>query len=243
MSILVFEHEERCGPGRLGRVLVQYGHRLNIRRLWAKEGLPPDLDDVQAVVCLGAATSTAALLGSPWAKGEAGLIRQAHERALPVVGVGTGSLMVALALGGAVGPLADGATEVGWRESKMAFSGTVDAILSGQPWRAMQFVWQSEQVTRLADDSAGLTGTRACRTLAWRAGVRTYGFQQCIEMGAADIERWSIHRGKERQAAGVSHEQLMSETKKWMPDFDRLSERLCRCLVDYLLPASLRQCS
>ncbi len=243
MSILVLEHEEHCGPGRLGRVLVQYGHRLNIRRLWAKEGVPPDLDDAQAVVCLGAAASTAVLLGAPRAKGEAGLIRQAHERTLPVIGVGTGSLLVALALGGAVGPLGDNAVEVGWRESKMAFAGTIEAILAGQPWRAMQFVWQSEQVTKLPADSAGLMGTKACRTLGWRAGIRTYGFQQNIEMGAADIERWSINRGKERQAAGLSHEQLMSETKKWMPDFDRLSERLSRSLVDYLLPASLRQCS
>ncbi len=241
MSILVFEHERECGPGRLGDVLLRYGHRLNVRRLWAGDGPPPDLDDVEALVLLGAFAGTASLLSAPWSKSQAALVREAHDRQMPIVGVGSGSLLLALALGGAVGPLADAAVEIGWRESKLAFAGTVDAILTGQPWRSMQFVWLSEQVTKLPPDSAALAGTKQCRTLAWRARVRTYGFGQHIGADAASIAQWSSLRGRERQAAGLSHEQLLAETARWIPEFDRLSERLCRCIADYLLASPMRQ--
>lgn len=243
MSVLVFEHEQDFGPSRLGRMLNHYGHRLNIRRFWAGETYPPDLDDVQGIISLGGAMSMAEALKAPWHKGEATLIKMAHERDLPVVGVGTGSLIVAAALGGAVGPLADGASEIGWRESKMAFSGTMDTILSGQPWKSMQFVWQTEQVVTLPAGGAPLSGTKKCRTLMWRAGVRTYGFGQPFELDASDITRLSQRHAKQRQAAGQTHDQLMRGTREYMAGFDRLSERLCRCLADFLLPSPLRQVS
>lgn len=241
MSILVFEHEQACGPGRLGDVLLRYGHRLNVRRLWTGDAPPSDLDDVDAIVLLGSFASTASLLGATWSKGQATLVREAHGRQMPVIGIGTGSLLVALALGGAVGPLADGAVEMGWRESKLAFAGTVDTILTGQPWRSMQFVWLSEQVTKLPPDSAALAGTKKCRTLAWRAGVRTYGLGQLVEADAQAIARWSNLRGRERQAAGLGHEPLLAETARLMPEFGRLSDRLCRSIADYLLVSPMRQ--
>lgn len=241
MSILVFEHEQACGPGRLGDVLLRYGHRLSVRRLWAGDAPPPDIDDVEAILLLGAFATTASLLSTAASKTESALVREAHDRQMPVIGVGAGCLLVALALGGSVGPLTDGAAEIGWRESKLAFAGTVDTILTGQPWRGRQFVWQSEQVTKLPPDSAPLAGTRQARTLAWRAGVRTYGFGQHIEADAEAIARWSALHSRERQAAGLGHEQLMAETARWMPEFGRLSERLCRCIADYLLASPMRQ--
>ena len=243
MSILVFEHEQDFGPSRLGRVLNQYGHRLNIARLWAGDACPPDLDDVQAVVSLGGVLPMTEALKAPWHAGESTLIKAAHQRDLPVVGVGTGSLIVAAALGGVVGPLTAGASEIGWREAKMSFAGTVDPILSGQPWKSMQFVWQSEQVTKPPAGGAGLSGTKLCRMLMWRAGVRTYGFQQPFELDSADIQRLSQRHAGLRQAAGLTHDQLMVATREFMPGFDRLGERLCRCLADYLLAPPLRRCS
>jgi len=243
MSVLVFEHEQDFGPSRLGRALNQYGHRLNIRRLWAGEACPPDLDDMQAVISLGGAMPMSQALKVPWHHSEAALIKMAHERDLPVVGVGTGSLIVAAALGGSVGPLADGAAEIGWREAKLSFPGTVDTILSGQPWRSMQVVWQSEQVLTLPAGGAPLAGTKKCRTLMWRAGVRTYGFGQQFELDATDITRLSQRFATQRQGAGQTHEQIMRATREFMPGFDRLSERLCRCLADYLLASALRQVS
>lgn len=243
MSILVFEHDEQCGPGRLGRVLVQYGHRLSVRRLWAGESLPPDLDDVEAVVCLDAPVALADLARQAWRGSEAALLKAAHESELPVVGLGTGSLILAAALGGSIAPLEGGKVEVGWREGRLTFPGTLDPVLTGQPWRSMMLVWQIEQVTKLPAGAAPLAGSAACRTLAWRAGIRTYGFQPHIEADAAAVERWSQARSAQRRAAGLSHEELQAATRRWMPDFERLSERLCRCIADYLLPAVLRRCS
>ena len=243
MSILTFEHDEQCVPGRLGRVLNQYGHRLSIRRLWAGEAPPADLDDVEAVVSLGSPLTLADLGKQPWYRGESALIKTAHERDMPVVGVGAGSLIVAAALGATVAPLGAGRVEVGWREVRLTFPGTIDPILTGQPWKSMQFLWQSEQIVKLPPGAAPLAGTAACRTLAWRMGVRTYGFQQHIEVDAAMIGRWSQSRAGQRQAGGVSHEAIMKATRERMPEFDRLCERLCRCIADYLLISPLRRCS
>ncbi len=243
MSILVVEHEQECTPGRLGRILVQYGQRLNVRRLWAGEELPPDLDDTHAVVSLGAFRPMSELSRQPWFKGETALIRAAHERDWPVVGVGTGSLIVAASLGATTGPQKNGAVAIGWREVRLTFSGTIDPILTGQPWRSMGLLWQSEQVTKLPPGAAALAGTESCPSLVWRAGVRTCGFQTLIEADADDVQRWSQSRAAERQAAGLSHDEFMRLTARWMPEFDRLGERLCRCIAEYLLPSPLRRCS
>lgn len=243
MSILVVEHEQDCPPGRLGRILGHYGQRLNIRRLWAGDALPPDLDDTHAVISLNAFQPMGELSRQAWFKAEAALIRAAHERDFPVIGVGTGSLIVAAALGATTSPLADGRTEVGWREMRLTFAGTLDPILTGQPWRSMGLLWQSEQVMKLPPGAAALAATDSCRTLAWRARVRTCGFQTLIEADVEDVQRWSQSRARERQAAGLSHDELLRATNRWMPEFDRLCERLCRCIVEYLLPSPLRRCS
>ena len=241
MSIVVFQHEDDGGPGRLGDTLVDYGHRLAVRHLWRGDSVPPDLDGVTGVVSLGGPMNVEDAPKHPWMRQEMAFLKAAHDRELPVVGACLGSQLLASALGGEVGPLADGAAEVGFHEIRLTFPGTTDTILSGQPWRMFQFHWHAQQVTKLPAGAASLAGSKACKVQAWRAGVRTYAFQYHFEVDRATIENWSRSDVELRtKAGGLTHEQVMQQAARHYDDFARLSGRLCRCIADYLAPSPLR---
>lgn len=42
-TLLVLQHEDECPPGMLGRWWVEDGVRLDVRRPYAGEPMPPDL--------------------------------------------------------------------------------------------------------------------------------------------------------------------------------------------------------
>ena len=53
MAILVFEHSNSSGSERLGEILRDYGHRLEVVRLHEGDRVPVDLDDVNGIVSCG----------------------------------------------------------------------------------------------------------------------------------------------------------------------------------------------
>ena len=52
MATLILQLDD-SGAGLLGRILRDHGHRLRTVRLGKGDPLPPDLDDVQALVVCG----------------------------------------------------------------------------------------------------------------------------------------------------------------------------------------------
>ena len=101
MAILVFEHSDVTGSERLGETLRNHGHVLRVVSLHLGDAVPYDLDDVDGVVCCGGAGS-ALDDGQSWLEPQMDLLREAHERQMPIVGICLGSQILARALGGEV---------------------------------------------------------------------------------------------------------------------------------------------
>lgn len=220
MAIVIVQPHSSRPPGRLVRVLTPYGQRLDIRRLWLGDPLPPDLDNVDALIVLDSPDAFATANQSPWAKPLAALIEQCHTTRDPLIGVGFGALLIAKALGGNIEANPDALRS--WQSLKLTFPGTVETLLAGQPWRSTQILSRNEKIAKLPPGAAPLSTASDKSIQAFKTGLRTVGFVHHIEV----------------EQAGLPSLSVTGDASSHYSEFDRLNTRLIRSLADFLLPAS-----
>lgn len=237
MSLVVFQHEANEPAALLGQVLQGYGHRLRTVELFNGAAVPADLDDVDGVISMGGSMNVDETAKYAWLPAEMDFIKKAHGAGLPIVGVCLGAQLIAQALGGAVAAMEK--PEVGWQNVKQAFPGTVDPIYAGIPWDTMQFHMHGQQVTTLPPDSTPLAGSKACRTQAFRVGLRVYAFQYHFEWGRTQIEKMA---GDPLVAkAGATAADITGGIEKHYTGYRRVGERLCERLALMVFPVDKRR--
>ncbi|NJL31133.1 MAG: type 1 glutamine amidotransferase [Phycisphaerales bacterium] len=138
MSLLVLVHAETEGPGVLGRVLQDHGHKLRFINLYQNLPLPPDLDNVDGLVIMGGPMNVDETAQHPWLVEEMACIKSAHQAGLPIVGICLGAQLIAAALGGEVKAMPQ--AEIGWHALKLAFPGTTDPLFAGTPGIRSSFI-------------------------------------------------------------------------------------------------------
>jgi GMP synthase-like glutamine amidotransferase len=238
MSIIVFQHGDGIGPGRLGATLRDHGLALDIRRpdLHGARAVPPDFDNVHAVISLGGNQN----VGEPhdWMAREIEFLRAAHQRQLPVVGVCLGHQLIAAALGGKVGPM--DRYHVGFEQVSINPTGQTETLLAGIAWDSMQYQDHGQEVKELPPDATLLASSAACKVEAFRAGLRTYGFQNHFEADRAMIEAWAAGNGALLARAGVTSGDIAAQCDRHYASFARLADRLCVNIATFLFPAMSR---
>lgn len=240
MPTLVFQHHDIGRSGRLGEALRDHGHRLRVVRPDRGEPIPPDLDDVDAVVSLGGPQNIDDPPEKhPWMQREMDLLRQAHERMLPVVGVCLGAQLLAAALGGEVKPMP--APEIGLVDIDIAPSGQTDVVLAGLAWRHAQFCHHGREIAQAPPGAVVLASSERCRTQAFRAGLRTYGFQFHFEADERMIRALLASAPDDLNRAGVLAADVEKQMQTRYADFDRLSWRLCENIAELLAPIEWRR--
>jgi GMP synthase (glutamine-hydrolysing) len=232
MPILVIQHSDANRPGRLGLTLRDHAFKLDVRRIDRGDPLPPDLDDVDGVITLGGPQNVDE--GHAWIEKELAFLREAHERALPIVGVCLGAQLIAVALGGEVGPMDAG--EAGFVDVDILPAGHTDTILSGIAWRSPQFQKHRYEVKALPAGAAHLASSTRCRVQAFRAGMRTYGFQYHIEADRPIIDELMKDARTSLHQAGLTTEEFARQLDERYPAFARLADRLCVNIATYLIP-------
>jgi len=226
MSLLFLQHDSDETPARFGEMLRDLGHRLNVIQLYNGEPFPPDLDDIDGIISLGGPMNPDAGAEHPWMAEERSWLKAAHEQGLPVVGICLGAELLAEALGGEVAPMDQ--PEVGWHPVNLAFPGQMDPLFAGIPWQSHQFHLHGWEVSGLPPDATPFAGSAACRTQAFRVGLRSFGFQYHFEWTESDIRRASRDPFVAEQ--GVEPETLDKETSRYYADYRRLGDRLCERL-------------
>ncbi|MEQ8769314.1 MAG: type 1 glutamine amidotransferase [Phycisphaerales bacterium] len=230
-TILVIQHVKQQGPGRLGATLRDHGFRLDIRTPADPQGrpLPGDLDNVQGVLALGGTQN--ADESHPWLDREREILAEAHARGIPTVGICLGHQILAQALGGEIGKMPT--PEAGFVPVELTHDGRNDTILSGVAWKAPWFQLHGQEVTTPPPGAAVLGSSERCKVQAFRAGHRTYGFQQHLEFDLAFIGAHIDSHPGEYQAAGVSPEEARAQLEAHGEMFSRLSDRICVNLATY----------
>lgn len=238
MALLVFEHSERTGIMRLGETLRNYGHRLRIVRLHADDPFPADLDDVDGIVSCGGPQS-AYDDSIDWLEPEMDIMRQAHEAQMPIVGICLGCQILARALGGTVERMEAG-PEIGWREIRLTPTGREDPIHVGLAWSPIVAHWHGDHVSELPPDARLLASSDHCKVQAWASGVRTYGFQYHPEIRRDTFDHFIAEHPETLTKAGVTVEELRTQTTEHFEVFERLTQRLFESMALFLMPIDRR---
>ena len=246
MAILVFQHSDLSTPGRLGLTLRDHGHKLRVVRPDRGEHVPPDLDGVTGVVSLGGPQNVdehrAAPTRWPWLEQEMALLREAHRRQLPVIGLCLGSQMMAAALGGAVTPMPAG-PEMGFCPLNVLPAGQTDTALAGIAWASRTFQVHGREVSTPPPGAVVLASSPVCKVQAWRAGLRTYGFQFHFECDRQAIDAFIRDDAADFRKAGLTPEQATRQADEHYASYARLADRLCLNLAQWVFATRLRGAS
>jgi GMP synthase-like glutamine amidotransferase len=238
MPILVLQHSPIDTPGRLTPILRSHAHTLDVRRLdLSPTNLPADLDEVSAVISLGGPQSVHQ--NPPFLDAECALIRSAHVRQIPIVGICLGHQIIAHALGGEVAP---GPAEFGFAPISILVPGQTDTVLAGIPWKPTVFHAHADHVTKLPPDATPLASSPACKFQAFRVGLRTYGFQFHFESTPADVE---LHLKdpwcQSVMAAALTSAQAIREQAQQHLDIaERVGKRLSENIASVMFPPRAR---
>jgi GMP synthase-like glutamine amidotransferase len=238
MSIIVLQHSPNVGPGRLGVTFRDNGFKLDLRRLdlVGAAGIPTDFDDVHGVISLGGEQNVGE--NHPWMQPELAFLKEAHARQLPVIGICLGHQMLAAALGGQVGPMDK--PEWGFTKLSLNPTGQTEPLLAGIAWDAMQFQAHGQEVKQLPADATLLASSAACKVQAFRAGLRSFGFQYHFECDLEMVHQYINDSGESIAKAGLSPGDVRAQAERHYPMFARLADRLCVNLATYLFPLKLR---
>jgi GMP synthase-like glutamine amidotransferase len=237
MLILVLQHAASCTPGRIGLTLRDHAHKLDIRRLDLPESrtnrhIPPDFDNIDAVISLGGPQNVGENL--PWMQPEIEFLRETHRRQIPLLGVCLGAQMVAHALGGKVAPMPK--PEWGFPVVSQLPIANTETILAGIPWHTRQFQAHAQEVQELPPGATLLQSSAACKVQAFRVGIRTYAFQYHFECDREMVNAFAAGSAAELAAAGLSVAQVNAEADEHYPRFAICADRLCVNLASFLFP-------
>ena len=184
--ILVVLHQEHSTPGRVGRLLRDMGYTLDIRRPRFGDPLPATMAEHAGAVVFGGPMS--ANDPDPWIRTEIDWLAVPLREDAPVLGICLGAQMLALQLGQAVGPHADGHVEVGYYPIVPTEAGH---RLSRVRFPSWVYHWHREGFGLPGGATSLATGTDfECQ--AFRFGRRAIGLQFHPEVTYAMICRWIV---------------------------------------------------
>ncbi|GAA5068907.1 hypothetical protein GCM10023336_52540 [Streptomyces similanensis] len=184
--IQVVENAPQEGPYAIGAGLAAAGLPVRVCRVWAGEPVPRTTDGMVALVVLGGPMS--ACRDFPGRTEELALLRAALAAEVPVLGVGLGAQLLAVAAGGAARP-GDGA-QIGWGEVAMAEAAHDDPLFAAVPERLRVLHWHSDTM----DLPAGATLLASCDRYpvqAFRVGGSAWGAQFHLEADATAVRAFA----------------------------------------------------
>lgn len=248
MAIIVFQHWNTGTAGRLGLTLRDHGFSLDIRRVdlpanhaeqrGLNVGVPTDFDNVHGVIVLGGPQNVTDADKHAWMAAELEFIKAAHLRELPVIGVCLGHQMISHALGGSVGPMDK--PEIGFTRVKLAPPGQTETIMGGIGWDVPQYQSHGQEVKTLPPGAMSLASSAACKIQAFKAGIRTYGFQYHFELDRAAIDQYIAADAQDMAKVGLSAAEITTQAQQHYEMFARSADRLCVNLATMLFPVARR---
>jgi GMP synthase-like glutamine amidotransferase len=183
VRVLAFRHVPFESGGRLETVLARRGVQLEYLDLY--RGAETPLPAADALIFLGGPMSANDPL--PFLHREMAIIREAAERAQPLLGICLGAQLIARAFGAEV--RRNPQKEIGWYEVRLTDEGAADPIFAGVPRAATVFHWHSDTFD-LPPAGVLLAASDRCARQAYRVGNAIYGLQFHLEATPQMIAGW-----------------------------------------------------
>jgi GMP synthase (glutamine-hydrolysing) len=189
--ILVLLHQEQSTTGRIGRLLVEQGYRLDVRRPRFGDPLPRTMDAHDAAIIFGGPMS--ANDEEDWINAEIDWIAKPLAAGKPFLGICLGAQMLARHLGHRVAPHPLGRVEAGYYPIRPTEHG--DALCSCVlPKKVYQ--WHGEGFD-LPGGATLLAEGKDFAAQAFLYGRGAYGLQFHPEVTYAMMCKWTV-KGHER---------------------------------------------
>jgi GMP synthase (glutamine-hydrolysing) len=205
--VLAVLHQEHSTPGRVGRLLAERGHPLDIRRPRFGAPLPETLRDYAGAIIFGGPMS--ANDEQDYIRREIGWMDVPLKEEKPFLGLCLGAQLLAKFLGARVYPHPDGRAEIGYYPLVPTDEGLALAERIGAPWPVCVYHWHRESF----DCPSGATTLARgddFPTQAIAAGPAAYGFQFHPEVTYAMTCRWTVRAHERLSLPGAQprHEHL-----------------------------------
>jgi GMP synthase-like glutamine amidotransferase len=193
--VAIVRHARIEGPGYLGTFLTDQGVPWQLIRIDAGDALPQNMQAYSGMVLMGGPMSVNDAL--PWISPLLGLIRDADQRDIPLLGHCLGGQLISKALGAEVSR--NPVKEIGWGEVQV-IQGAESADWFGSATGFEVFHWHGETFA-LPVGAKLLLVSSHCRHQAYALG-KHLALQCHVEMTADMVRDWC--------AAGL--QELASET-------------------------------
>lgn len=182
--LLIILHSETSSPGRVGMMLRDKGHGLDIRRPCLGDPLPETLAEHGGAVIFGGPMS--ANDPDDYIRTEIDWIGVPLRENKPFLGICLGAQMMAKHLGASVGPHDEGHVEIGY----YPISPTPAGACLG-PWPEQVYHWHRECFT-LPRGAERLATGLTFENQACRYGLSAYGLQFHPEVTRLTMHRWTV---------------------------------------------------
>jgi GMP synthase (glutamine-hydrolysing) len=220
--ILVVLHQEHSCPARVGRLLAQMGHALDMRRPRFGEPLPATLAGYDGAVVFGGPMS--ANDPDDFVKREIEFTGVALKEDKPFLGICLGAQMLARQLGQRVGPHAAGEVEIGYYPVTPTQDG---ARLCEAPFPSHFYQWHREGFD-LPRGATLLAQGETFPVQAYSIG-KAVGLQFHPEATYSTICRWTTRGAERMNAPGAQPRHVHLEAwhrydaavERWISDFLR----------------------
>jgi GMP synthase (glutamine-hydrolysing) len=205
--------------GAAERPLREAGLVLDEHDLLAGAALP-DLDAVDGILSFGGDQSVREIESHPYLLAEAELLREAHRRELPVLGVCLGAQLLAHALGGEVRRLERRLLE--WSELEPLPAAAGDPLGRALPRPVFALHW-NEDSFEPPPGAVELLARAGEGCEAFRAGASTWGVQFHPDADAAVLDSWYAEDATWVAQAGVAEADARAADALHMADQERLA--------------------
>lgn len=262
--VVILQHVPHEGPGRIVPVFSDFGIRVDIRHLYKGDEVPPDCEEIKALVVLGGPMGVADIGNEkyPFLAKEVELLKRAVQIDRAVLGICLGAQLLAHAAGAKVHPnTKPGATpeappipvpEFGWLPVSFPFPGGAEPMVMGMHDGMNVFHWHYDtfELPKLPTPAGApappapqpptgnalLSSSRACKNQAFRFKNRLFGFQWHMELTPSDIEA-ILSAGKDdvlKVLGSDGEAKVRNDTETNYREYSRLGDKLLRNFVQFL---------
>lgn len=206
LPILIVLHQEHSSPGRVGRLLAERGHRLDIRRPCLGDELPATLAGHAGAVVFGGPQSANDC--HDYVRAEIDWIGVPLREGKPYLGICLGAQMLARQLGARVAPHPDGLVEIGYYPIRATEAGARMLHAPAEPtspspaWPDHVYHWHSEGF-ELPSGAELLAKGPTFPNQAFRYGPRAFGIQFHPEVTHHMMCRWTVQGGERLDLPGA----------------------------------------
>jgi GMP synthase (glutamine-hydrolysing) len=206
MRALIVEHLAHESAGLVGAALADAGVRLDVKRTWAGDALPPP-DGYDLVCVLGGPMSAWDDAAHPQLAAEAELLARSSRQGRFTLGICLGAQLLARGLGARVTRGAH--AELGLHPIALTDAGRAEPLLAGLD--GATFLHWHHDTFELPTGATLLASSSAYAHQAFRFGARSFGVQFHPECDRAMRADWARRGAGELRAAGIDPASLSSD--------------------------------